>query len=552
MKKIIFIFLLLVVACVILRLPDYTENDFKSVVAVNMLDQLPDVDLRSLAEQEWDAGRKESAVNILDYIIESNLPDSPSAQALKGKYLNQIQFDNSPAGRLRAAGYGFLTGKADDLASLAGSAAADFVIYGDLRDLTRELFFEDQADPLIVTLSTAGIVTTIFPPGEAAITVMKALKKVSALSEPMIKFLRTMLKGFKSLGEFAKVEKIKDFFIPFYELFKKAGTWSRFVTITKYCQNVDQVKMISKLISMAPDNAAKMSRIMAVAGSHGMEVTTKVIDNLANYGQIGMNSFYAALRKGPAGLKFVAEHPTLVSRFLKNSTKATPIIVTAVTNKWLEFARTNQRLAVILKYGIAIICFCLSILMILPFFNPTRKNNETELPNRSIKKILGAIVFVALVLSFYIVFNKNNENEREDFSSSMSMQQGSTLQSSFLFQEKASPVIAIVLVANIILQGYSIHLAKSRLSKIFKEVSSPKVKLALINNMDIFFDLPMYIGLGMTIFAFILMSLLGSEAARLWAYLSTLIGIGCSAYMRMNYLQKAKESIIFSMEKQGK
>ena len=165
-----------------LSLPDPYLSDVEELATEQAYEGFPDADLRSIAEQEWEAGRKETALSILDYIIEENMGDAAGARVLKQQYVRRIEEDESVVGRFQAAAYGFATGNVEDMSGLVGSSLADFLIYGDIRDLVREFVFEDDTDEIVVALSAAGIITTIYPPAEGAVTATKALKKASVFS----------------------------------------------------------------------------------------------------------------------------------------------------------------------------------------------------------------------------------------------------------------------------------------------------------------------------------------------------------------------------------
>ena len=67
--------------------------------------RLPDVNLRTMAEAEWAAGRAESALLLADYVIENDLPDKTAAAALRQKVFAQLASENTPVSRLRATGW---------------------------------------------------------------------------------------------------------------------------------------------------------------------------------------------------------------------------------------------------------------------------------------------------------------------------------------------------------------------------------------------------------------------------------------------------------------
>lgn len=89
---------------------------------------------------------------------------------------------------------GFVTGRADDMASLGGTVAGDLTLYGDIRDVVREggrLASGGEADSLILGLSAAGIAITAATyatagaaaPARAGLSMVKAARKAGRIGE---------------------------------------------------------------------------------------------------------------------------------------------------------------------------------------------------------------------------------------------------------------------------------------------------------------------------------------------------------------------------------
>jgi hypothetical protein len=91
---------------------------------------------------------------------------------------------------------GFVVGKPDDIASLAGTLAGDLFIYGDLRDFVREtsqLALGEQADELVLGLACVGLAVTAGTyasfgagaPARVGISVVKAASKTGRITARM-------------------------------------------------------------------------------------------------------------------------------------------------------------------------------------------------------------------------------------------------------------------------------------------------------------------------------------------------------------------------------
>lgn len=92
---------------------------------------------------------------------------------------------------------GFVTGNADDVASLSGTVAGDLFVFGDIRDVVREgkhLAMGEDTDHLVLGLATAGLAVTAATyvsvggagPLRAGLTLVKDTRKAGRLSEGLV------------------------------------------------------------------------------------------------------------------------------------------------------------------------------------------------------------------------------------------------------------------------------------------------------------------------------------------------------------------------------
>lgn len=85
---------------------------------------------------------------------------------------------------------GIWTGRGEDGAGITCAIASDLVVFGDVRDLTRQgvAWFRGEAtDTLLVALSAAGIVLTFAPQLGAGTSVLKGARRAGAVSETLAK-----------------------------------------------------------------------------------------------------------------------------------------------------------------------------------------------------------------------------------------------------------------------------------------------------------------------------------------------------------------------------
>lgn len=536
---------LLILAAILValfQLPDPLRGDAR----LNEFESLPDADIRAMAEREWQDGRRGTAISLLDYIIENDLPDTPGARSLKENYLAIMQSDATPLGRVKSFGYGALTGKADSFESLAGSAVADLIVYGDIRDIVRELCFEDQADTFVVLLSGVGVATTIFPEAEPAITLLKVSKRTGALTEPMVKHISEALTYIKSAPPPAVIAKAQDIFVPVFQLAKRCQTWTEFETILKCAKHPEQLKVLTKIVSTSAQNTRRLTQILAVVWQKSSENAGKTIDFLMAQGQKGMDSLYSALRKGPKGIHFLVDHPTFFARSAKNVKKTGNLEWNYVQDFWGEFSVKYRLLATLIKFGLAAILLAIivwQILRIVPMEHLRVKGQSGVKSSPQIGRTalisVGAGGLLALIMFFV-------------------SRQGESVSLIGLTPHGGAPHIAGI--PNISMDGFSMALmfsvivaaqlgcyalAFTKIKHLSGDASyDASMKLKRLENLDIFFDLPLYCGLAVTIFSFILISSFGAGIARFLAYSSTLVGIIVAVIIRVSLLYPFRESLI--------
>ena len=94
-----------------------------------------------------------------------------------------------------------------------------------------------------------------------------------------------------------------------------------------------------------------------------------------------------------------------------------------------------------------------------------------------------------------------------------------------------------------VLQFASLMTAVAVLSGIKSGGDAPELKLKQLENAEIFFDIPLYVGLFGTVSAFLVMTF-SPQSSRLIAYSSTLIGIIFSLVLRLSLQYPMKRRLL--------
>ena len=315
-RRIRFLFRLIV--AVVAAMLMYSLCGVQNINKIAENENLPDFDYYSYAKKQWEQGNDFSALAALEYVVENKLGDSAACGELYNSYLKQIAERKSAKGRVIAVGKGFITGKADGIDSLSGSVLGDLLVYGDIRDIVRESFFEDETDSFVVAFSSIGLLTSAFPPADVSASALKVLKKTGSLSKPMCDAFQNTVKTALKAPKSEAANIVKEGIVPVSDLWKNSHSFGQFSLVMKNAKDMAAVKYFTRLLKQNPANAKKLEKVLALGGDYSQEV----FDFVAKNGQRGMDAAYGALRKGPAAMALAARHPKAFSLFAKNSVKS--------------------------------------------------------------------------------------------------------------------------------------------------------------------------------------------------------------------------------------
>jgi len=139
--------------------------------------------------QALDAKDADLAKSFSDLAQQKNIPLPAD---LAARVDAAVAEENSTASIATRFATGFVTGEADDVASLSGTVAGDLFVFGDIRDVVREgkrLAFGENADRLVLGLASVGLAVTAatyvsaggVAPVRAGLSMVKDARKVGRL-----------------------------------------------------------------------------------------------------------------------------------------------------------------------------------------------------------------------------------------------------------------------------------------------------------------------------------------------------------------------------------
>jgi hypothetical protein len=508
--------------------------------------RLPDVSLVDTAQAESAAGRSGVALLLLDYVIENDLPEKASATKLRGEVFTQLAAENTPVSRLKATGWAAKLVGGNSFESLAGGTVADAVLYGEIAQVARDGGFEGYQDAFIGTLNNILGMANVFPPAAGTITLVKAARRTGAINETLIPQLSSLLDLMQADPKSAlAVEKFKDNFMPMFELARHCRTWSEFETILRQADSPDQMKVLTKMASGTPAASKRLAQILAVASRDGRPVASACIDLIMRQGTRGLDTLYAAIGKGAAGLQFVAEHPELTPRSLGPVTKAHPSRLDSMQEKYQSLRYQYGSSVPLIKYLLIAILCGLLVLMVVPgqyLEKLIARPGSTLAAPSPIHFLLsalavGVVVAILAYLLSLVVRPTVEPSVVAAVASDMSAPAvGERTDSAFL----SGTVVLISLAIHVIVWFF----VRGKIRMVEDdERATPLLRLKRLENLDVFLDLPLFTGLALTVFAFILITL-DAGMSRHFAYTSTVVGILSAVSLRIWYQYPLKERLI--------
>jgi len=149
-------------------------------------------------EQALAAGDVELARSFVDLAAER---DVTLPLVLIEKIKSAEQDAAAPSSRIASFARGFVTGRPEDAASVAGMLTGDLFVFGDVRDVVREGWHGlrgEAVDKVVLGLSGTGIAVTaglyasggLAAPARAGLSVVKAARRGGHIGAPLLRLLK--------------------------------------------------------------------------------------------------------------------------------------------------------------------------------------------------------------------------------------------------------------------------------------------------------------------------------------------------------------------------
>jgi|GEM_PF-3275073 len=514
--------------------------------------RLPDYDFPAAAAAAWNAGRRSTALLLLDHSLEQPAASQADARRQRDGYLEALRKDTTPLGRLQALGLGQVPGGVNWFESLAGNSVADFFVYGGGVVATGPAA---EQDVLLKLVRETRPVAEFFPTAGPALQLIATAHQTGALHDQLAQQLALALQFAHASNNNAQaLPAVQESVMPVYQLARQCKTWAEFALLLHSAESVDQVKILTRMASAAPRSARKLAQLLAVSDAQMLDLDARCIAFVMQQGSKGLDGLYAALRKGPAGLLLVIGHPTLPAAALNKARPPAPPLIGAAGSRWWQEQMAPWGVVAVWGKYLAVTILCGAILALLIPWRLFQDKfvNVTPLANAPAERVRGiywlGITLSAVALGLLLVLPAiaPTSSPAGDTVETGGAGAGTVGAAAAGFREQNQTASLLILLAVIlIVQGTCWWLARRKLREIeLNPSANTALKLKRLENLDIFFDLPLYCGLALTILAFILISTFGAGVSRFLAYSATFVGIVFSVILRVGNLYPLREKLL--------
>lgn len=258
-------------------------------------ESLPNYDYIPEIKDLKEEGKLSEALEMARFVARH--PDMPGWEDAKGLERELEQELNSLWGRTKRTTKGFILGSGNSIEELSGSVISDLIIYGDIRDLVKQGYYRitgKETDPLIAALAGIGLLTEVIDAIDWSPAVLKAFRKIGALSRKFADFLIAAAKKSVKAGRLDGALKVV--FSNIRHLSDQMGL----VRTAAVFKHIDTPSDLTSLVKVSRKNADAVYFTVRNGGSDGIAMIKRFGDTDA-----GVASLAKAAKKGPAGIQWL-------------------------------------------------------------------------------------------------------------------------------------------------------------------------------------------------------------------------------------------------------
>jgi hypothetical protein len=245
-------------------------------------------------------------------------------------------------------------------------------------------------------------------------------------------------------------------------------------------------------------------------------------------------------------LKFAVDHPGLTPQRLGAITKEHPSTLDSIQQAYQSLRYQYGASVAAIKYALMAVLCGLLILVVVPgrYLEKliARPGNAPAPPTPAHFLLTALAVGVVLSLLLYLLSLAMRPAMELPSVAAGTGEPGSAATAAMGTDNAllSGTVVLFSLVVHVVVWFF----VRGKIRRVEDDESAvAELRLKRLENLDIFLDLPLFMGLALTVIALILIAL-NAGMSRLFAYTSTVVGILSAVSLRIRYVYPLKERLI--------
>ena len=513
----------------------------------------PDFDYENLALRYWAESKQADAVLALNLANHFNQAHGEQILRTLLEYQTRLVNNKTLMNQIMSLGLPFAGTEVDG----SFESVPKGKLWQDFKRLSQKIFFEPGVENGNIGLLAHA--AQDYPKAGSYADVLKVLYVSKVFSGPMLtevsQTISVLKSKTKSLDHITRVTLVKQIIAelkPIKQLVDQCSSWVEVKSFVQAVNSFDQLRVVTKIIE-SNNNNQKLANVIVTLGQRRNHILA-VVEYVKTYGQQGLDNVSMGLKKGPAGIEFVLNNPTVVVEYKTPSALSTGGV--SKLNHWISVARSQGGLWFYVVKSLVIVGL---LFIAIVAWLPKRlflQSGQEFVQNFVQKNYLFLIVLTCSVIFVLLLTNQVLEQSVATPGVALSkvVPTVAGVNAPAPMAELApklaasktgflSPMSWGVTLVFLILHAFVGSNTKSKISALERLDKPASVKIELLKNLEHDIDLSVYIGLAGTVTSFIIMQF-DPTGSRILAYSSTLVGIIISSTIKTLFYQPMLQKLI--------
>jgi len=497
---------------------------------------MPDFDYLSQGKLMWKDSKHNQALALFS-IASGISPSSKSALNATKTALAELKAQPSALNNLKQIGHSSQVNH-NSWDNQQAQSLVEFFNEANIKKLSKELLFDsNNFNKFLVALNKVDNIVEVIPKSKQAFELLKVAESTKILTDELKNEITDAINAYNKSQEInpALLEEVLNKTTPVLQLMKSCKNWADFSALLSQVKSSRHLSILLNLADPGTQPAPQLTQLaqLITAANENAELKMSILGYVNDNGSVGLQNLYKAIQKGPVGIQTLIRNP---------SVKISPLNTKTITTNdpvkiwWIKMIKSEALAMEAVRYVLMSLAICAIILFGVQPQHLSRVLLVKDPENANVSKITGQlflVIFAIFAISF--IFNTILGGDAAP-ATTTGPSQGQMSAATMQPQENVLTGMSILSLVIIVFMQFTVYAkAISELKKIKELTGTAKLKLQQLKHADIFFDLPIYLGLLGTVSSFVIM-LFDPGASRIVAYTSTIIGIIFSASLRIFYV----------------